>query len=289
MATIITNRAVVNYNFGSVSDTAISNVTSTVLNGPLSIEKNSLTSNYRIGSLVTYLITVSNPSSNTTGAVTVTDNLGNFVLNGATVTPLTFVSPASLFINGVFISEINPVISANKITFTLNSIPAGSNAQIMYQARINDRAPLASGSSITNTSTVTFVCNCPCETAVSDSHTIYADEFADLRITKSVCPNPVICGEELTYFIDVYNYGTIPATDVILTDTFTPPLTDIRVTINGVLIPAEDYDYIGGTLTLPNETGEEIIVPAATFTLDNETGVVSVEPGHVQITVIGTI
>ena len=289
MATIITNRATVNYRYGTVSDTAVSNVTSTVLNGPLNIEKNSLTSTYRFGSLITYLITVSNPSSNLAGAVTVTDNLGSFVSNGNTITPLTFVGPASLFINGEYVSDITPIISANRIRFTLNSIPAGGNVQIMYQARVNNTAPLGLDACITNTSTVTFICDCPCETPASDSHTVCAEEYADVRITKSVCPNPVICGDELTYVIDVYNYGTIPATNVILTDTFVPPLTDISVTVDGVLIPATDYDYIGGTLTLPNETGDEITIPAATFSIDSETGEVLVEPGHVQIIITGTI
>ncbi len=290
MATIITNRATVNYRFGTTSASAVSNVTSTVLNGFLDIEKSSLSEQYRIGQEVTYIVTLTNNGNSALNNVTVIDNLGTYTNNGNGFTPLTYIGPARLFINGAFDSLLTPSVGTANVVFEIDSIPAGGNAQMIYLARVNGFANGEVGSAITNTATADGDCDCPCDSEnVSDSHTITAEAFAELRIVKSVCPNPVICGGELRYVIDLYNYGNIPATDVILTDTFEPALADIAVTVNGEAIPESDYIYIGGTLTLPSGEGSEITVPAANFVRNTVTGAIEVIPGHIQIIVTGTV
>lgn len=289
MATIITNRATVNYNYGTSAAVAVSNVTSTVLNGVLSIEKTSLSDNYRIGQELTYIITVSNNGASLAEDITVVDDLGSYQVNGSYITPLTFIGNAQLFINGVFDSILMPTAGENSIIFDIPSIPAGGNAQIIYQARVNEFANGEAGSEITNTACADFDCGCPCNEPICDSYTVTANEFAELRIVKSVCPNPVVCGETLTYVIDIYNYGNIAATDVVITDTFDPALSDLAVRVDGVIIPETDYNYVGGVLTLPNAAGDEITVPAATFAQDPTTGVVTVTPGRIQVIVTGTV
>ncbi len=290
MATIITNQATLNYRYGTATATAVSNVATSVLNQILEITKDSLNSTYRIGQTVTYIITVTNNGSNESQPVTVVDDLGTYAINGNDVTPLTYNGPAQLFINGVLESVLTPEIEEGSVTFNIPAIPAGGNAQIIYLATVNEFASGASGSQITNTATADSDCDCPCDEAVSDSNTITAEEFADVRIVKSVCPNPAVCDGELTYTFDIFNYGNIAATEVVLTDTFIPPLTDIEVYVNGTLIPEDDYSYINGTLTLPDEDSDlEISVPAASFAVDDETGNITLVPGQIQIIVRGNL
>lgn len=289
MATIITNRATVNYSFGSITATAVSNITNTVLSGALSIRKSSLSERYRIGQEITYIITLTNNGSGVIGNVTVVDNLGSFATGGSVYTPLTYVGPAQLYVNGEFIDSITPTVSASGLIFNIESIPASSNVQIIYIARVNSFASGESGAYITNSATADGDCNCLCEETESDSNTIFADEYADLRITKSVCPNPVICGGEISYVIDLYNYGNLPASNVTLSDTFEPALADISVSVDGVILPESDYSYENGVLTLPANDGKLLAVPAAEFIRNILTGEIEIIPGHLQVVIVGRI
>ncbi len=290
MATIITNQATLNYRYGNITARTVSNITSTVLNGPLSITKSSLSDSYRLGQDITYLITVTNNGNAQVNGVVVTDDLGSYESNGTTVTPLTYIGPAQLFINGVFNSIILAVVGEDNLTFTIPSIPANGNAQIIYLTRINSFACGAAEAYITNTATVNLDCDCPCEGPATATHTITAEEFADVRMVKNVCPNPAICGEPLTYTITIYNYGNIEADDIVLTDRFEPALTDITVTVDGDIIPSENYRYVNGVLTLPSPGSDySITIPPAVFSQDPVTGVCTVTPSSVVITISGTI
>ncbi len=289
MATIISNQATISYRFGARSATAVSNVASTALNSPLCIEKTSLSETFRIGQNLTYIITITNNSNTDSSDISVFDDLGSFMENGSEITPLTFSGSAQLFINGRFDSVLTADASENGVIFEIDSIPANGNAQIIYLASVNRFASGESGTEITNTAEAVDECDCPCDDSANDSFTVTAEEYADVRITKTICPNPVVCGGEVRFVFDVCNYGNIDATEVILNDTFIPPLDDISVYIDGVLIPEGDYDYDDGVLTLPNESGDEITVPAAEFARNASTGVVTVTPGKIQIAVTGTI
>lgn len=290
MATIITNRATINYNSGAVNSTVVSNAVTTQLNFGLEINKTSIPDTYRTGRDITYVITVTNNGASEAEDITVTDNLGAYLFNGTRIVPLTYIGPSQLFINGVLSGEITPVTVTDGILYVIDSIPANGNAQIIYVARANEYAGDALDTCIINTATADNECFCPCDEPVIDSSTICVEEFAELRVVKSACPDPVLCGETLNYTVELYNYGNKPATDVVLTDTFTPPLADISVSVNGAVIPASDYSYVNGTLTLPSAAGGyEISVPAATFERDQTTGIVSVTPGSIRITISGTV
>ncbi len=287
MATIITNQATLNYRFGSVSTSTVSNITAAVIEGSFDLEKTALNESYRAGQNITYFINVSN-NGPVLENLTVDDNLGSYEFGELILTPLDYVGPARLFINGAFVSNLTPIAEENGITFLISSIPAGGNAQIIYQAKTNEFAGCCCGCEITNT--VSAECDCTCNTPAVASNTIIADCFADLRIVKSVCPNPIVCGENISYVFDITNYGNIPATDVVLTDVFTPPLTDLTVIFNGEEIPATDYSYVVGVLTIPGEGSSlDLTVPASTCEQDPATGVITATPGKIQIIVSGTI
>ena len=289
MATIITNRATVNYNSGTAAAVAFSNTTSTVLNGSLSITKYSLSSGYRTGQELTYIITVTNNRSTPAQTVSVTDNLGTFTDGTITVTPLTYVGTAQLFINGAFVSDLDALVGTDNVLFEIASIPAGGTAQIFYRARVNEFACANVGAEIINNACVDYVCDCACDELICDSFTLPVEEYADITVAKSVCPNPVTCGERLNYVIDIYNNGNIDASDIVITDVFDPALEGITVSLNGTALLADGYSYVGGVLTISSATGTAITVPAAVCTRDQTTGIATITPGKISVAVSGTL
>lgn len=288
MAIQITNQARLTYTYGTSNGSASSNVATTTLEGPLSARKRVLEDSYRAEEDLTYIISVSNTGSTALTNVTVVDDLGaETPTGGEEIVPLTYAGPAELYINGLFSAVLTPVVSAEGVTFTIPSIPAGGSALILYRVLVNENAPLEEGSSIINTATVSAA---SLSEPVVVSAELPVDAYADVRITKAMSPDPVTEGSVLTYTFVIYNYGNTPAENVVLTDQFDPAPTNITVTVDGSTVPATDYSYVDGELTLPAETSNfELTVPAATFTRDPETGEVAVDPGMVTVTVAGII
>lgn len=288
MATIITNQATLTYNFGDQTATAESNIATAVLQGPINITKSSLDTTYTSGEDITYFVSLTNSSESALTNVTAVDNLGAYALSPTlSVTPLTYTGPARLFINGDLTTELTPTVTDNSVTFTIPSIPSGANAIIAYKATVNNNAPLLSGSTIENT--VSATADGIVETA-TDSHVLTAEDYADVEIVKSMFPESVTSGDTLTYNFDIYNYGNTDATNVVLTDTFSPAPTQITVSINGDAVSETEYSYENGVLTLPAQGATTTVtVPAATFTQNPTTGEITRTPGEINITVTGII
>ncbi|MCP4569200.1 MAG: DUF11 domain-containing protein, partial [FCB group bacterium] len=84
------------------------------------------------------------------------------------------------------------------------------------------------------------------------------DERADLEITKSDDPNSVEAGETLTYTLTVYNHGSSPARQVVVTDTLPPEVTFGAATFDGSSCSADGGQVIcepgdlpvSGTITI---------------------------------------
>ena len=153
-------------------------------------------------------------------------------------------------------------------------------------AAVNGFAPLDGTGAITNTATLVTDADCADGTATA---TVTAASAADVSVLKQMSPNPVVCGDTVTYTIRIYNYGNAPAEDVQLVDAFDPAPTSITVSRNGELLPATGYTYDGGVLTVPPTGGTLDTVPAATFTRDATTGEVIVTPGVVEYVITGVI
>lgn len=287
MAQIITNQASVAYRYNSRTASALSNIATAVLTEPLGVEKVSLEDTYRAGSQLTYSVTVTNGSSSALSGVTVTDDLGGYVLGSTTVVPLDYVGPAILLVDGSYVGSLTPTLSTDGVTFALPTLGVGASAQVIYKAEVNGSAPLAEGSTVTNTVTVTATgSNAP----VTDSDTVTVDSYADVTITKSMTPSGVVDGETLTYTFVLSNFGNAAATDIVLSDTFDPAPEGITVQVDGTTLAASDYDYTGGVLTLPSESGTTALaLDAATITQDPETGAVAVTPDTLTVTVTGVI
>ncbi len=287
MAQIITNQASLNYQYNGQTASALSNIASATLEDALGAEKVSVESVYRYGDELTYSVNFTNSSGTALTNVTVTDDLGSYTVGANTLTPLTFVPPALLFIDGTSAGNITPTVNANSIVFTIPTLASGARAQILYKAVANTSAPLATNSFITNTATV--AANGITESVTADS-TVTVDNYADVTITKAMTPSSVVSGDVITYTFVINNYGNAEATNIVLSDSFNPAPDNITVSVNGTVVPATDYTYTGGVLTLPSgTTGYTLSLPPATITQDSATGAVSVTPSSITVTVTGTI
>lgn len=285
MATFF-NQATLSYG-GSVLN---SNTTEAELLSGLSLTKTAITGTYEAGGNVVYAITLSNMGGTAYNALTVTDDLGAYTTaGGATAVPLTYVDGSILYyLNGV-LQPAPTVTSVGNLEISGINLPAGSTATFIYEATANEFAPIAQGSTITNTAST----NGGVGTGViSDTATVTVNEEPVLTIAKAVCPAVVTDNGQLTYTIIVQNLGNTPieATDgVIISDTFNPVLSGITVTLNGApLAEGTGYTYNEATGEFATTDGT-VTVPAATYTADPVTGAITTTPGVAVLTVTGTV
>ncbi len=286
MATQITNRARLTFQYGTLTGNVFSNVATTTLQGPLSIEKTAVGNRYNGQDEITFVISFTNTTNNTLTDLVVNDDLGSYIVPGssAVATPLDFIGPAALFINGDFVSYLQGQTGQNGVFFNVNNLESGDNAIIVYKTRVNEYAPFTSQSTITNTAVITAD---GLEDSESAESTIYIGAYADVSIVKTMTPDPVQSGDTITYNFALYNYGNTAATNVVLTDALRPAPDINSVSINGNVISPSEYSYVGGVLTLPvgNNT---LTIPAATYT-QSGSGLITKIPGLVTVTVVGTI
>jgi uncharacterized repeat protein (TIGR01451 family) len=281
---IIENFATVSYTSGGVTATRTSNVAQIELNSSVGFTKETLGTTYTVGTPITYVLSITNDSATPITGISITDNLGTFVLDTDEITPLDFSEPALLLINGQESPNLTVEQADTIVTFSFPALAAGATANIIYNAIPNEFASPTSGSLITNEAELTSDAECASGTATA---TVIVADAADVEVVKSMCPNPVTCGESVTYTIRIFNYGNTAAEDVVLTDTFSPAPSDISVYRNGIILDGTDYTYINGTLTTPVLYGDTI--PPATFIRDPITSVVTTTPSVVEYVITGTI
>ena len=237
---------------------------------------------------VTYIISIINSGTTEFSNITVTDNLGSYTAGAVTVVPLTYrTGTVRYYINGV-LQNTPAVTPESPLTISGISIPAGGNATIVYEADINQYAPLATGSTIENTVTITS----PGITPITASETIAVETEPVLSITKTISPVPVTENGTLTYTFLIQNTGNTAATAedlAAITDTFNPILNNLTVTFNGdTWAETTNYTYDPATGLFSTVAGQ-ITVPAAAYTQDAATGVWSVIPGTSTLVITGTL
>lgn len=281
---IFTNQATLSYN----NTVTTSNVTTGELLEVLSVTKTALQSTYGPGDAVVYFIQLVNTGTAPFTALTVSDDLGAYDFDGATVTPLDYVGGTlRYFVDGVL--QSSPTVTAGPpLTVSGITVPAGGSALLVYEAQPNAFAPGGAGAAITNIATVSgggLSAPLTAEATVTTASAPY------LTISKSLCPLTVTENGQLTYTFWLQNSGSAPAVatdNAVITDTFSPILSGLTVTFNGeVWTEGVDYTYdeaTGAFATLPGR----ITVPAATFT-QNASGVWVSEPGTAVLRVTGTV
>lgn len=282
---IFTNQATLSYN----NTTTTSNIVTGEILEVLSAAKNAVDDEYRFNDTVTYVISIVNTGAAPFNGLTITDDLGAYTVAGVTRTPLTYVAGSlAYYANGVLQSGATAVAGPPLVITGIN-VPAGGNAIVIYEARVNEFAPLASGSTITNNATVS---GAGLSTPIEVSDTITIADAAQLSITKGLTPATVAENGQLTYTFTIQNTGNIPAVatdNVTVTDLFNPILENITVALNGTVLtegPQYAYDEVTG---LFQTVAGIITVPAATYTQDPVTGQWNIVPGVTVLTVTGTV
>ena len=152
MATF-TNYATLRY--GGV--TVTSNTVTGVLPDALTLTKTAVAEDYAPGDVVSYLVSLVNPGTADLTGLTVTDDLGAYAFGQGTVYPLAY-TPGSLrlLVNGL--PQAAPAVAPGPpLVVTGLTVPAGGTAVLAYEAALTAYAPLAEGSSITNTLIPTFL------------------------------------------------------------------------------------------------------------------------------------
>lgn len=282
MATF-TNQATLSYRGGVVS----SNVVTGQIIEVLSATKNALVDTYGVGDTVTYVISIQNAGNTAVTGVSVTDNLGAYTFGTGTRVPLTYVEGSlAYYINGT-LQPTPTVVGAPALTVSDLTVPANGNTILVYEATVNEFAPLAVDGSITNTATVVGGGE-----SFEASETITVENAPNLAIDKALSPSTVTENGQITYTFTIRNFGNTDAVatdDLVVRDNFDPILNNITVIYNGtVLAEGTGYTYneaTGEFATVPSV----ITVPAATYTQDPVTGEVLVSPGTSVLTVTGTI
>ena len=124
-----------------------------------------------------------------------------------------------------------------------------------------------------------------------DRATVNAVCEPSLSIDKAVSPDTVPCNGEINYTFTVTNDACCPANvedNVVLSDTFDPPLTITSVTLDGTALTDGQYTYNEETGEFATVAGV-ITVPAATFEQDPVTGIYTSTPGTATVVIIGTV
>ena len=280
------NQATLSYGGNVVN----SNTTEAELLSGLQLTKTPITANYTAGGNVVYATTLNNMGSVAYNGLTVTDNLGAYTLpGGGTAIPLTYVDGSILYyLNGV-LQPAPTVETTGNLTIQNIDLPASSIATFIYEVKANSTAPIAAGSTITNTVTTNGGAGVG---EITASAVVTVEEEPALTIAKTACPAVLTDNQELTYTMVIQNLGNahIVATDnVVINDTFTPILSNLTVELNGVALEqGVGYTYDSLTGVFATVAGV-VTVPAATYVQSPETGTVNTTPGVTVLTVSGTI
>lgn len=280
---IFSNQATLTYN----GNTTNSNIAYGEILDVLTATKTAIEGAYTPGDTLTYVVTLRNTGAAALTGLTVTDDLGGYAFNGATVYPLSYVAgSAALFVDGV--PQAAPAVTAGPpLVVSGITVPAEGDAVLVYQAQVTAFAdPVGT---IDNTVTVT---GAGLSAPVTATETVPAAQAPQLTISKSISPSQVVDNDRVTYTFVIQNYGNLAvvATDnAAITDQFDPILTNLTVTFMGTpWTQGAQYNYNEATGLFTTVPGQ-ILVPAATYTQDPTTGAYAVTPGTVTLTVTGTI
>lgn len=259
----------------------------------LATSKTALSDTYASDDRITYVLNIVNFGTTAFTDLTLNDNLGAYAFTTSTpetttLYPLTYIPDSmQLFINGT--QQTTPTLTVTDgITLTGLTIPAGGNATLIYQARVNDYAPLDTTGTITNTATVS---GAQLASPLTASHTLSTTAAPNLSIVKGICPVQIAENGRVTYTFGLQNYGNTATSDtdrVQITDTFSPLLSNLSVSYNGTVLPETSYSYDATTGVFSTNPGI-INIPAATYVQNPTTGAYTLTPGTATVTVTGNI
>ena len=266
-----------------------SNIVTGNLVDVLTVAKTAVGSGYTAGEKLSYIVTLVNTGTVALTDLTLTDDLAAYTLDTQTLTPLSYVPDSLLYYQNGVLQSAPTVTAGPPMTVTGLTVPAEGSVTVVYQAQVNALAPLAVGSVLTNTATVT---GGTLAAPLTASATVTAGAESALSIAKAMSPETVTGASELTYTFILQNAGNAEVTAeaaLVLTDTFDPLLHQLAVSYNGTPWSANvNYSYDAATGLFTTLAGQ-LTVPAAQYTQDPTTGVWTTTPGVSVLTISGTV
>ena len=283
MAITINNSANITYQYGTLTDTAKSNLVTTMMAESYSLigTKTSLNTNWRPSENLTFMIRIENNGSEPLYAVSMQDDLGG------TTRLLSYIPCSAKMLRNDVLIGITPTNMSPLTMVIPGTLEAGGVVVFTYVAKVIGDID-ASINEITNTVTVVGHETSDMGPTVTIDPplalTLPIANYADVRIEKLVDKEEIVSGDNLTYTFVLENSGNIEATNVVIKDTLPTGFTinSITSTTNGVVTEFEATDYSvgeGNKLVLPTSTLKTISVPAAT----------SMGVGVTRVTIVGTV
>jgi uncharacterized repeat protein (TIGR01451 family) len=193
------------------------------------------------GALMNYVLTITNTSAATSASnVVITDALpGQLTYVGQSAT----MNPPAAGVN----------VAGSTITANVGALGANSIVVVSFQATLNQN--LANGTVVTNTGTVTWDPSQTASASVSITVGSLPGGGQQLSITNQVSVvggGPAVPGAQLEYVVKVTNNGTVPASNVVMTDDVNAPqpnqigYVNLSATMNGL---TTGVSFSGSTIT----------------------------------------
>lgn len=280
------NQAALTYN----NQTTLSNIVTGNLVEIIAISKDAVNRDYAPGETVTYVVNLTNAGPASYTDLTVNDDMGLYFFGMRPLVPLDYVEgTVQLYVDGV--RQDAPAVTAGPpMVITGINLPAGSNAQLIYQAEVNRYAPL--GVPVTSITNRVRVTGNGLNDVIEARATIPMNVKPQLSIIKAIDHADVRPEEPVTYTFTVQNSGASEANageNIVVSDRFMPALNITRVELNDEeLTEGADYNYNRMAGLFTTNPGR-ITVPAATFIQDMQTGAYTTMPGTAILKVTGVI
>jgi uncharacterized repeat protein (TIGR01451 family) len=166
---------------------------------------------------------------------------------------------------GSCVTTPNPQVGSGEVNCTLGDMAPGAEVTVVVPVSAMD------GMDINDTATVSSDTYDPDHSNNTASDGITVTAVADLALSKTATPNPVMAGTQLTYDLEVTNNGPSTAVNVVIED-----VLPTGVTIDTVSSSAGSCNAgVPGNAALPTTCTFDSLAPGSTETMQI---VVSVEP-----------
>jgi uncharacterized repeat protein (TIGR01451 family) len=203
----------------------------------------------RVGDTLTYTATITNNGPNVASNVTLSDDL-----------------PAGMtFVSGTSTQGAAPKQTAGTgtVTAALGSLTPGSIARVTIVAR----ATTSAAASVTDTATVSSSVADSNASNNSASVTTTVNPSADVSLSLISTPSPVQVGQDLTYTLNINNFGPSDATAVVLTDTLPAGVRYVSAASSQGTVPAQSNGKVtanlGGLAAGASATVTIVVTPTA--------------------------
>ncbi|HYR75689.1 MAG TPA: Calx-beta domain-containing protein [Pyrinomonadaceae bacterium] len=243
--------------------------TTTVIQADLVITNSDSPDPVNVGENITYTIVFTNNGPSSADALTVSDVLSANTTFVSTTTPAGWTRTDSVTVG-----------STGTLTFTKPSAANSETATFTVVAKVNTN--VAGGIHILNKASATSTTHDPDSSNNTD---ITADTLtqtrADLEVTKTDSPDPVIAGNNITYTVNFTNHGPSDAQNVTVTDSVPANTTFVSSAVTVGTGWTTANPTVGGTGDVVFSKTSVIAAETATFTV-----VVKVDASTADLTTI---